>query len=69
MVIAEGATWPFLREDQFERGYELLQREAKFHTKDREGKGVLIKAVYGSLSSSDEAVDRMATPEPVKERL
>jgi len=37
---------PFLRDEQFERVYLLLQHEPKIHTKDRERVRLLLEAVY-----------------------
>ena len=37
---------PFLREDQFERVYGLLQQAPKIHTKERERERVFLEAVF-----------------------
>ena len=37
---------PFLREDQFERLYGVLQQEPKIHTRDRERERRFLEAVY-----------------------
>jgi putative transposase len=37
---------PFLRADQFERVYTLLQQEPKIHTKERERERRFLEAVY-----------------------
>ena len=37
---------PFLREDQFERMYALLQHESKIHTGDRERERLFLEAVF-----------------------
>ena len=37
---------PFLRADQFERVYTLLQQESKIHTKARERERMFLEAVF-----------------------
>ena len=37
---------PFLRADQFERMYSLVQQEPKIHTKSREREALFLEAVF-----------------------